>query len=76
MRLAISINLDNSAFEVQGEIQRMLSRISEDVEMLNLNAQSIINSGNTPNRTRQYIKDSNGNTVGSFTVEADDETQA
>jgi len=72
MQLTISINLDNSAFEVQGEIQRMLSSISEDVEVLNLTAQSIFNSGNTPNRIRQYVKDSNGNTVGSFTLEAND----
>lgn len=68
MQLTISINLDNSAFEVPGEIQRILSNISEDIEILNHHGQAIIKSGNSPNFGRWNVKDMNGNTIGSFTL--------
>ena len=68
MQLTISLNLDNSAFEVPGEIQRILSNISEDSEILNHHGQAITKSGNSPNILRQNVKDMNGNTIGSFTL--------
>ena len=61
MKAIIEIEMDNAAFEHNrgGELARILSEVSDKVNLIH-NLQNISPAG---------IRDINGNTVGTFTVE-------
>jgi len=52
MKLTVEIDMDNSAFEQPGELAKCLNQVVEKIQ----------------NQSEGKIRDSNGNTVGSWSV--------